>query len=149
MLREVEPAPTSIGSDAESTDTAVYYNGLFDVPNPDHKLRISMTAQVTIVLNEVENALTLSSALVTRKDPQGNVVVPVYDQATEQITPRRIEVGLNNNVIAEIKSGLSEGEQVVSAGNAPVIVRNGQQTGAGGMMMGGSGVRIGGPGGGG
>ena len=155
-LREVEPAPTSISSDTADSDTAIYYNGLFDVPNPDHKLRISMTAQVTIVLDEVKDALVLSSALVTRKDPQGNTVVPVYDPATEQVQPRRIEVGLNNNVIAEIKSGLDEGEQVVSAGNAPMIVRNGQQTGAGnmrvggpGMIMGGPGVRIGGPGGGG
>ena len=31
---------------------AIYYNGLFDVDNPDHKLRISMTAQVHIVLGE-------------------------------------------------------------------------------------------------
>ena len=139
-LREVEPAPTSIGSDTADTDTAIYYNGLFDVPNPDHKLRISMTAQVTIVLDEVEDALTLSSALVTRKDPQGNVVVPVYDPVSEQIAPRRIEVGLNNNVIAEIKSGLSEGEQVVSG--APTLVRTGQQGAQGGNM------RLGGPGGG-
>ena len=139
-LREVEPAPTSIGSDTADTDTAIYYNGLFDVPNPEHKLRISMTAQVTIVLDEVDNALTLSSALVTRKDPQGNVVVPVYDPVSEQIAPRRIEVGLNNNVIAEIKSGLSEGEQVVSG--APTLVRTGQQGAQGGNM------RLGGPGGG-
>lgn len=142
-LREVEPAPTSISSDTASTDSAVYYNGLFDVPNPDHKLRISMTAQVTIVLAEAENALVLSSALVTRKDPQGNVMVMVYDPDSERIEPRKIEVGLNNNVQAEIKSGLSEGEQVVSG--APTVARAGGNQGGGGpggipgmgMMMGG------------
>ncbi|UJW87167.1 efflux RND transporter periplasmic adaptor subunit [Devosia sp. SL43] len=139
-LREVEPAPTSISSDTASTDSAVYYNGLFDVPNPEHKLRISMTAQVTIVLAEVENALTLPSGLVTRKDPQGNVMVPVFDPQTEQVAPRRIEVGLNNNVMAEIKSGLDEGEQVVSG--TSTVVRTGQTPGIGGpgggmMMMGG------------
>ena len=138
-LREVEPAPTSIGSDTASSDSAVYYNGLFDVPNPDHKLRISMTAQVTIVLDEAKDVLTLSSGLVSRKDPQGNVVVPVYDPATETIAPRRIEVGLNNNVMAEIVSGLSEGEQVVSGGTA-IARPAGQQTGGfrppgGGMMI--------------
>lgn len=139
-LREVEPAPTSISSDAEATDAAVYYNGLFDVPNPDHKLRISMTAQVTIVLAEVEDALTLPAALVTRKDPQGNVMVPVYDPASQQVQPRRIEVGLNNNIVAEIRSGLSEGEQVVSGG-ATLARPAGQQGGAAG------GPRLGGPGG--
>ena len=139
-LREVEPAPTSIGSDTASTDSAVYYNGLFDVPNPDHKLRISMTAQVTIVLDEAKDALVLSSGLVTRKDPQGNVVVPVYDPATETVAPRRIEVGLNNNVMAEIKSGLSEGEQVVSGGVARPAGQQGGQ--APGMRFGGPGMMI-------
>ena len=139
-LREVEPAPTSIGSDTAAADSAVYYNGLFDVPNPDHKLRISMTAQVTIVLDEVKDALVLSSGLVSRKDPQGNVVVPVYDPATETIAPRRIEVGLNNNVMAEIRSGLSEGEQVVSGGMTIARPAGGQQGGGfrppgGGMMI--------------
>lgn len=140
-LREVEPAPTSISSDTTASDSAVYYNGLFDVPNPDHKLRISMTAQVTIVLDEVADALVLSSGLVSRKDPQGNTVVAVYDPATERVEPRRIEVGLNNNVMAEITSGLSEGEQVVSGGAAVVRPAGGGQQGAGfrppggGMMM--------------
>jgi macrolide-specific efflux system membrane fusion protein len=142
-LREVEPAPTSISSDTASSDSAVYYNGLFDVPNPDHKLRISMTAQVTIVLDEVQDALVLSSGLVSRKDPQGNAVVAVYDPATEAVTPRRIEVGLNNNVMAENKSGLSEGEQVVSGGAAIVRPAGGQQ-GGGGMRFGGPGMRLGG-----
>lgn len=140
-LREVEPAPTSISSDTASTDTAIYYNGLFDVPNPDHKLRISMTAQVTIVLAEAQDALVLSSALVTRKDPQGNVMVMVYDPASESVEPRRIEVGLNNNIMAEIKSGLSEGEQVVSGGAGVARASSAQRTPGGpggmGMMMGG------------
>ncbi|MCR6671685.1 efflux RND transporter periplasmic adaptor subunit [Devosia ginsengisoli] len=140
-LREVEPAPTSISSDTAASDSAVYYNGLFDVPNPDHKLRISMTAQVTIVLDEVEDVLVLSSGLVSRKDPQGNTMVAVYDPATETITPRRIEVGLNNNVMAEIRSGLSEGEQVVSGGATIVRPAGGQQGGPGG----GGAMRLGGP----
>lgn len=143
-LREVEPAPTSISSDTAASDSAVYYNGLFDVPNPDHKLRISMTAQVTIVLDEVADVLVLSSGLVSRKDPQGNTMVAVYDPATETITPRRIEVGLNNNVMAEIKGGLSEGEQVVSGGATIVRPAGGQQGGPGGPGGGGA-IRLGGP----
>jgi macrolide-specific efflux system membrane fusion protein len=128
-LREIEPAPTSISSDSTTTDTAIYYNGLFDVPNPDHKLRISMTAQVTIVLDEVENALVLPSGLVTRRGPDGNAMVQVYDPASEQTTPHRVEVGLNNNVMAEIKSGLNEGDEVVAAGATGVRVPTGNNAG--------------------
>ncbi len=141
-LREIEPAPTSISSDSTTTDTAIYYNGLFDVPNPDHKLRISMTAQVTIVLDEVENALVLSSGLVTRRGPDGNAMVLVYNPDTEQTEPRRVEVGLNNNVMAEIKSGLNEGDEVVASGASGVRVPTGGQ----GVRMGGGGmVMMGGP----
>lgn len=139
-LREVEPAPTSISSDSASSGDAVYYNGLFDVPNPDHKLRIAMTAQVTIVLAEARDVLTLPASLVTRRGPEGTTVM-VYDPASEQARPRRITVGLNNNVTAEIVSGLEEGEQVVSGGVA-VTAGSGQPGGGGGP----GGARFGGPG---
>lgn len=144
-LREIEPAPTSISSDSTTTDTAIYYNGLFDVPNPDHKLRISMTAQVTIVLDEVENALVLPSGLVTRRGPDGNAMVQVYDPASEQTTPHRVQVGLNNNVMAEIKSGLNEGDEVVASGATGVRVPTGNNAGrgpgAGGLIGFGGGPR--------
>ncbi len=140
-LREIEPAPTSISSDAasDSSSSAVYYNGLFDVPNADHRLRISMTAEVTIVLDEAKGALTIPSSLVTRKGPDGAVMVGVYDPATEETQPRRVEVGLNNNISAQVLSGLEEGEQVVSGGMVTVSRPTGGQ-GAG---------RMGGPGAGG
>lgn len=138
-LREIEPAPTSINSDttSDSASTAIYYNGLFDVPNPDHYLRISMTAEVTIVLDEVKDALTLPANLVTRKGPDGAVTVMVYDPRTEEVRPRRVEVGLNNNITAQILSGLDEGEQVVSGGLVSVTRPSGGQGAA----------RMGGPGG--
>ena len=72
-LRAIEPAPESIAnesgsssSSSSSSSTAIYYNGLFDVPNPDGKLRISMTATVNIVLGEARDALLVpASAIVT------------------------------------------------------------------------------------
>ncbi len=75
-LRQVEPAPNSINSDSNSnttssSSTAVYYNALFDVPNEDGKLRIDMTAQVYIILDEAKNALTIPAAAVqTSNRPQ-------------------------------------------------------------------------------
>lgn len=67
-LRQVEPAPNSINTDSNtsgsSSSSAVYYNALFDVPNEDGKLRIDMTAQVYIVLNEAKNVLTIPAAAI-------------------------------------------------------------------------------------
>jgi macrolide-specific efflux system membrane fusion protein len=134
-LREVEPAPTSIADETtQSGSNAVYYNGLFDVPNPDHRLRISMTASVTIVLDEASDVLTLPSSLVTQRGPQGTMVM-VYDPATEATTPVAVEVGLNDNISAEIRSGLEEGQMVVNATGA----RLGNGGGGGGGPGGGRG----------
>ncbi len=67
-LRQVEPAPNSINtesnSNTSSTSSAVYYNALFDVPNEDGKLRIDMTAQVFIILDEAKNVLTIPASAV-------------------------------------------------------------------------------------
>jgi macrolide-specific efflux system membrane fusion protein len=143
-LREVEPAPTSISSEGAAADSAVYYNGLFDVPNPGHKLRISMTAQVTIVLDEAQDVLTLSSGLLGRPGRDGDYLVQVYDPRTEVTEPRRIKVGLNNNINAEILDGLNEGDQVVSG----VAVAR-QPGGGGGNFRGAGGLAGGAPVGGG
>ncbi|WIY51975.1 efflux RND transporter periplasmic adaptor subunit [Devosia sp. YIM 151766] len=142
-LREVEPAPTSIASDTAASGNAVYYNGLFDVPNPEHRLRISMTASVTIVLDEARNVLTLPSALVSRRGPDGGAMVMVYDEQTEEMRQARVEIGLNNNISAEIKSGLSEGDLVVNSTGAQLTGGPGAPggggfgggRGGGGMMM--------------
>jgi len=138
-LREIEPAPTSIADDTSSSGSAVYYNGLFEVPNPDHRLRISMTASVTIILAEARDVLTLPSSLVTRQGPQGETMVTVYDPVSEDTRLAPIEVGLNNNISAEIRSGLDEGDLVVNGTGARLNSGSGDRGGAGGfggpMMM--------------
>jgi len=137
-LREIEPAPTSISSTDASTSSssdAIYYNGLFDVPNPDHRLRISMTAEVTIVLDEARDVLTLPAGLVSRRGPDGKAMVAVLDPETEAIRPARVDVGLNNNVTAEIVSGLEEGDLVVNATGTPMA--NSASGGGRGGMRGG------------
>lgn len=75
-LRQVEPAPNSINTETTSSNSsstsnaAVYYNALFDVPNEDGKLRIDMTAQVYIVLADAKNALTIPAAAI--QNQRGN-----------------------------------------------------------------------------
>lgn len=71
-LRQIEPAPNSINTETNnstsSSSTAVYYNALFDVPNEDGKLRIDMTAQVTIILSEAKNVLTVPAAALQQSN---------------------------------------------------------------------------------
>ncbi len=122
-LRAIEPGPTSYSeetstsssstSSSSSTNSAIYYNGLFEVDNPDHLLRIDMTAEVSIILNRVENALVIPASALGDKRSDGRYPVTVLkdDSSQEQ---RLVTVGINNNVAAQITDGLSEGERVVS-----------------------------------
>ncbi|WP_164885715.1 efflux RND transporter periplasmic adaptor subunit [Paenirhodobacter populi] len=113
-VREVEPAPSALkDSDTISTDSAIYYNAILELPNEDRTLRIGMTTQVTITLAEAKDVLTVPAGALRRKgrDYFVTVVGPMGG-----LTEQQVEVGLNNKVTAEIKAGLTEGQQVVSAG---------------------------------
>ena len=115
-LRAIDPGPTTLtdnsNTSSSSSSSAIYYYGMLDVPNDDGKLRIAMTTQVSIVANSANNVLTISSTALGKKNKEGKYLVKVLkkDNQTEE---RWVEVGLNNNINAEIKSGLNEGEQVV------------------------------------
>lgn len=118
-LRAIEPGPTLMdGDDADmsaSDSDAIYYNGLFDVDNPEGVLRIGMTAEVSIVLANADNAL-LVPAQILQKKPAGRgesgYQVPVL--ADGKLEYRPVKVGINNKVFAQITEGLSEGDQVVT-----------------------------------
>jgi len=154
-LRAIEPAPESIASDdtSSSASSAVYYNGLFDVDNPDHRLRISMTAQVTVVLNSADNVLTVPASLLTRKAKDGGYMLRVWNQKTEAEETRKVTIGLNNKVTAEVVAGLDEGDLVIepraagATGTTGGTGGNRNFGGASGGLLGGGGPRPGGFGG--
>jgi macrolide-specific efflux system membrane fusion protein len=118
VVKAIEPAPESIAKETTSTasttstSTAIYYIGILDVPNPDGKLRISMTAQVHIILNEADGVLLIPSAALGDKEKDGRYVVRV-ESGPGKIEELRVRIGLNNNVQAEVREGLQEGQQVV------------------------------------
>jgi macrolide-specific efflux system membrane fusion protein len=120
-LRALEPAPDSIATDSttsssstssSSSASAIYYNGLFDVPNPDRLLRISMTAQVRITRAEARQTLVIPASALGRRGSDGHYTVRVLGQ-DGRAEERRVRIGLNNNVNAQVLDGLSEGQQVV------------------------------------
>nr|WP_288357000.1 macrolide transporter subunit MacA [uncultured Pseudomonas sp.] len=117
-LRGTEPAPQDYLETENSTSTrqnaAVFYNALFDVPNPDQRLRIGMTAQVRIVLDTSTDALNVPVAALGAGNGDGTHKVRVLD-AQGFAQTRQVKVGINNNVQAEIRDGLKEGERVVIA----------------------------------
>ena len=92
-LRQVEPAPSSINnensnSSTSSSSTAIYYNALFDVPNEDGKLRIDMTAQVYIILDEARNVLTIPAAAIQTSNRSRGKSNNNADRASANQQPR-------------------------------------------------------------
>ncbi len=81
----------------------------FDFPEVTG-LRVGMSADVDIVLEEASNVLILPERAITN-DSEGNPVVMVkVDDQTEE---RKVVTGLGDGFYTEIVSGLSEGESVV------------------------------------
>ncbi|MRR33825.1 macrolide transporter subunit MacA [bacterium] len=117
VLRAIEPATeaasSSGGSSSSSSDssTAIYYNGLFDVPNPDRRFRVSMTAQVAVVLSEAKQVLAIPASALRDKGKNGRQTVKVLVDGKAEV--RAIRVGISDNVNAQVISGLLEGEQVI------------------------------------
>ncbi|MCX5569018.1 efflux RND transporter periplasmic adaptor subunit [Kaistia nematophila] len=122
-LASIEPAPESIRSDSSfstsstttsssSTSSAIYYNGIFNVPNEDGRLRTYMTAEVHIVLGKANDVLTVPAVALGPRNADGSYTVRVVEG--DKITPRKVDIGLNDKVIAEVKSGLKAGDKVVT-----------------------------------
>ncbi|MBI4922947.1 MAG: efflux RND transporter periplasmic adaptor subunit [Devosia nanyangense] len=117
-LLSIEPAPdaiTTADNGLAASDNAIYYNGLFSVANPDHRLRIAMTAQVTIVIASAKDALILPASALGTAARDGTYSASVYDAATGSTHPVKVTVGLNNSISAEVTSGLNEGDLVVTS----------------------------------
>lgn len=122
-LRAIEPAPDSVtnstssaaatSSSTSSSSSAIYYNGLFDVPNPTGVLRTQMTAQVYIVLASARHVLVIPSAALTPAGAPGRYSVRVLTDPHRSPQTRMVTVGINNNVSAQVLSGLQAGDKVI------------------------------------
>jgi len=116
-LRAIEPGPvssstgTSTSSSSTSSSTAIYYYGLFEVPNTNNKLKVSMTTQVVIILNQVKQALCIPVSALGNKQQDGRSTVKVL--VGDAAETRTIRTGISNNVQVQVLEGLREGEKVV------------------------------------
>jgi macrolide-specific efflux system membrane fusion protein len=110
-LRAVEPAPQEPG---DAKGGPVFYNALFDTANPDHQLRIGMTAQVTVSLQEAPGALRIPLAALGKRMPDGRYPVRVLRRYGTTTTVM-VAIGINDRVDVQVLDGLSEGDEVITA----------------------------------
>lgn len=123
-LRTVNPAPASIASDtsssssSSSSSTAVYYNALFDVENPDGTLRINMTAQVTVLLSQAKDALIIPSVALGQRLGEGRSGRAAAAQGPRNGATPRGEAGTRGGERRE--GGRPEGSSGAQAADANV-----------------------------
>lgn len=123
-LRAIEPVPQGFldppgstsgttGGQSSKPGAAVFYNALFEVPNADRRLRISMTAQVSVLIATVRQALSIPVAALGDRIADGRHLVRVIGR-DDRVVERAVHIGLNNNVNVEVREGLAQGERVVT-----------------------------------
>ncbi|WGD29770.1 efflux RND transporter periplasmic adaptor subunit [Ancylobacter sp. WKF20] len=143
-LLSIEPAPVSIKSDesfsssttsstsssssSSSSSSAIYYNGVLEVPNPDGRLRTYMTAEVHIVTGAAKGALLVPAMALGARGADGLYAVRVLTSAG-QVETRQVAIGLNDKTFAEVRSGLNEGERVVTGDTANLPVATARMPG--------------------
>ena len=125
-LRAIEPGPTTIAGDTLAATASnggaaspIYYNGIFDVPNPQGKLRIAMTAQAVIVVRRIADALLVPTPALGARGKDGRYAVRVVaggpGASASAVQERQVRIGANNQVLAQVLDGLSAGEHVVTS----------------------------------
>lgn len=123
-LERVDPAPESIRSDVSINpglvggssalaSSAIYYNGIIHIDNDDNFLRTYMTAQVHIILGRSRDVLLVPSNALHDETKEHKAWVQILVGKNKIIT-KQVTVGLNNKVMAEIVSGLNEGDVVIT-----------------------------------
>lgn len=98
------------GKNGENGENAVYYYARAYVPNPGRTFAIGMTTQNTLETGSVRNVLTVPAAAVKKQGGKSSVRVLLENGKTEV---REVATGMRDDANIEIRSGLSEGEQVV------------------------------------
>lgn len=132
-LERIDPAPESIRSDSSinpsSTgntnalaSSAVYYNGFISINNQDHFLRTYMTAQVHIVLGRSKDVFLIPSDALRNETKGRKAWVQVLVDKNKVIA-KQVTVGLNNKIMAEIVSGLDEGDVVITGSNDTLMLK--------------------------
>lgn len=134
-VRQLLPAPTpeakaAGGAGAQAAASkAVSYTVLFDVDNSDGELMPQMTAQTSFITAQAQGVLAVPLAALQPLPAQASSAgaSPAADspkdspthsarvlRADGQIETRPVQVAVKNRHLAEVRSGLQEGERLVT-----------------------------------
>ena len=110
LSMQIDEAVRTRRTSTDTTDSAIYYYARSLVPNEDNVLHIGMTTENTITINQAEKVLAVPKLAVKQRG--GKQYVRVLGE-NNQPQEKEIITGLSDNMSTEVKSGLSEGENVI------------------------------------
>ena len=84
-----------------------------DIANPDFKLRPGMYANVELEMDMGEALVAPASAIL----PTGTRSVVFVDRGEGRLEPRLVQIGAKYGDLYEVRSGLAEGDRIVSSAN--------------------------------
>jgi len=113
-LRAIEPAPQDFSNPDSKPGGPVFYNALFEASNPEHRLRIGMTAQVTVILEQARNVLYVPLSALGQRTPDGRYPVRVLRPGADPQTIQ-LDIGINDRINVQVLQGLKEAERVIVA----------------------------------
>ena len=101
---------------ADTSNGIVTYAVRVSFPDNDPKVKVGMTADLSIVTAQKDNVLLVPNTALLPKGTGRVVQVPTTDAQGRPASPREVEVktGLTDGTMTEILSGLSEGQQVIA-----------------------------------
>jgi multidrug efflux pump subunit AcrA (membrane-fusion protein) len=99
----------SVSPVAQVVSSVVNYLATFNLLQNDPRLRSGMTANASVIVQQVQNALNVPNLAI--RNQGGTTVVDVYRQG--KVTPVEVEEGLVGDTVTEVKGDLRPGEQVV------------------------------------
>ncbi len=108
-IRQVIPVPAE-GSGAPGHNT--FYNVLFDVNNHDQKLMSGMSAEVSFIIADADDATLLPVSVLGKPDADGLYPLTVVTP-DKQLRARKVRIGIQNRQQAQVLSGLAADEKVV------------------------------------
>lgn len=114
-LKAIDPGLTLLTNgeygEVVGSSEAIYYYGRLVVPNESGDLRIGMTTQTVIYVDEAKDVLSIPVlALRTDKsEPYVNILT------SSGVQERPIQTGVSDGLNIEVKYGLQEGDEVIIA----------------------------------
>lgn len=108
---KVSPVATTAG--ASNSGSSVTYAVRISIDTPNDRLRLDMTASLSIIVTEHENALTVPYNAI-QKDEAGNAFVEIPGAEGQKNEKKYVHILMESNYYTEIAPGdLEEGTEVI------------------------------------